>query len=193
MANDSRQQQGVSIPGKLPFDLQTGESVLVFARRHWIFIWPRVAFFLLVAAIPIALLWGLVTWLSDGGGIMTLATTAVSVVWLAFWAVRMYFLWYRYQNDIWVVTNQRVVDSSKRHWLHHQMSSADLIDVEDMRIIREGLLPTMLNFGDVQCQTAGVQQNFVLSRIPNPARVLTIVDAARDSARRELGRPMAQL
>ena len=55
------------------------------------------------------------------------------ILWALYWGVRAYFHWYRYQNDIWAVTNQRLVDSIKRNWFHHQMASADLVDVEDIR------------------------------------------------------------
>ena len=68
------------------------------------------------------------------------------------------------------------------------MASADLVDVEDMSVFREGLLPTIFNFGDVRCQTAGQVANFVLAGIPKPAEVLGLVDAARDTARRDLRR-----
>src|SRR5688500_9817166 len=106
-------------------------------------------------------------------------------VWALFWGVRAYFHWYRYQNDIWAVTNQRLVDSIKRHWFHHQMASADLVDVEDIRVVRDGFLQTVFKFGDVRCQTAGEVPNFVLDGIPDPSQVLAVVDSARDAARRE--------
>ena len=66
------------------------------------------------------------------------------------------------------------------------MASTDLVDVEDIAIQREGLLPTLFNFGNVQLQTAGVQANFVLSGIPKPSDVLGTIDGARDQARRDL-------
>jgi hypothetical protein len=104
--------------------------------------------------------------------------------------VRAYFIWYRYQNDIWVITNQRVVDSTRFHWFKRRLASADLVDVEDMNVVREGVLPTLFNFGDVRCQTAGEVPNFVVAGIPEPDKVLTAVDAARDVARRALSRPL---
>src|SRR5690606_33112858 len=110
----------------------------------------------------------------------------LAAMWAMFWAFRLYFTWYRYQNDMWIITNQRVVDSSRQHWFHHRMASTDLIDVEDIAIQREGVLATMFNFGSVQLQTAGVQANFVLSGIPKPSGVLGTIDGARDAARREL-------
>jgi hypothetical protein len=119
-------------------------------------------------------------------GLVGKGTALALILWAVYWAVRGYFHWYRYNNDIWAVTNQRLVDSIKRHWFHHQMASADLVDVEDIRVVRQGFLHTVFNFGDVQCQTAGTVPNFVLDGIPDPAKVMAVVDASRDAARRSL-------
>jgi hypothetical protein len=87
-------------------------------------------------------------------------------------------------NDEWVITNQRIVDSYKRHWFHQNLASADLINVQDMRVEKSGVMATIFNFGDLHCQTAGSRENFILADIPNPAKVLDLIDEARDQARR---------
>ncbi len=171
---------------KLPFQLQSDEQVLLFARRHWLYFYAQLALIALaglgVTVAAIILVASTFGFDGLGGRAVALALLA----WSVFWGVRAYFHWYRYQNDIWAVTNQRLVDSIKRHWFHHQMASADLVDVEDIRVVREGFLHTIFNFGDVRCQTAGEVPNFVLDGIPNPAGVMAVVDSARDAARRAL-------
>jgi len=171
---------------KLPFDLQSDEHIVVYARRHWLFFWGPLA--MMVIAGLVATIAAIFIVLATFGfdGLLGRGVAFVLLVWSVYWGVRSYFHWYRYQNDIWTVTNQRLVDSIKRHWFHHQMASADLVDVEDIRVVREGFLQTVFKFGDVRCQTAGEVPNFVLDGIPNPAAVMAIVDANRDAARRSL-------
>ncbi len=171
---------------KLPFALQPGETVLLFARRHWLYFYSRLALMVfagvvvsIAAVILVLQTFGFDGWLGRG-------TLLAIILWAGYWGVRAYLHWYRYNNDLWAVTDQRLVDSLKRHWFHHQMASADLVDVEDIRVVREGFLHTVFNFGDVRCQTAGELGNFVLAGIPNPVGVLAVVDNARDAARREL-------
>ncbi len=176
-----------SAPRKLPFALQPGETVLAFVRRHWLYFSLKMARNVFAGAGGAVVAIAAVAMTYGFRGLPGLLSGAVIAAWAAYWAVRGYFAWYRYQNDIWVVTNQRLVDSLKRHWFHHQMASTDLVDVEDLRVERQGVLPTVFDFGDVQCQTAGVVQNFVLRGIPQPARLLAVVDGARDAARRALG------
>jgi hypothetical protein len=169
-----------------PVELQPGEEVVLLSRRHWIVLYPWLAFDALVAVVPLAV----AIWLATkvDAGTVRLAILGLAVVWALVVAVRGYFRWYRYHHDVWLITNQRLIDSLRRNWFHHQVASADLVDIEDVSMQRDGVLQTMLNFGDLRVQTAGEQENFVLGNIHNPANVLTIVDRARDDARQDLGR-----
>lgn len=168
----------------LPFTLQPTELLVVTLRRHWLHLYPRLGLLILVALAPGLVLWLTTAMMPERQWAGHPVLVGVAVLWALLWLVRAYFLWYRYQHDIWVVTNQRIVDSLKRHWFHHEMSSADLIDIQDVSVAREGLLRTMFDFGDVRVQTAAQQAHFVLSAIPHPGQVLTTIDAERDRARR---------
>lgn len=171
---------------KPPVTLQDRETVILATRRHWLFLWPRTLGMLLAGLVPAAALVAGVAVVTGLGGMAGLVAGVVAAAWLLFWLARAYFNWYRYHNDIWVVTNQRLIDSLKRHWFHHDLASTDLVDVEDISVERRGIFATALNFGDVRCQTAGVQANFILAGVPRPTEVLSTIDASRDAARREL-------
>lgn len=173
---------------KLPFELQTDEKVLVFTRRHWVSIIPRLVADVLALIVPTVLVTWLVSATTGLGGMGAKVVAVLALGWAALLIIRGYFDWFRYQNDLWVVTNQRVIDSVKRNWFHHVMSSADLIDIQDISVDRNGLLATMFRFGDVRCQTAGEQPHFIFAGIANPGQMLEILDRARDAARKDLMR-----
>ncbi|MEX0750946.1 MAG: PH domain-containing protein, partial [Dehalococcoidia bacterium] len=64
------------------------------------------------------------------------------------------------------------------------LSTADLVNVQDMTVERSGLLQTTLNYGDIICQTASTSAgDFVLSGIPRPQEVQLLVDKERDRER----------
>jgi len=172
---------------KVPFQLQPTETVTMVLRRHWMHLYPRLALLVLIAVVPPIAIWAAVEAVADATGTARLVLALVGLAWACGWLVRAYLLWYRYENDVWVVTDQRLVDSLKRHWFHHRMASVDLVDIEDVAVVREGFLRTMFDFGDVQVQTAAQQPNFILSAIPRPSSVLTAIDAARDAARHAAG------
>ncbi|MCB9485982.1 MAG: hypothetical protein R3B97_14270 [Dehalococcoidia bacterium] len=175
---------------RIPFSLQDGEVVLLLVRRHWAYLTWGMFKLAVAALLPIALLLTVVSLTAGLGGRAGQVAGLLSAAWFVFWAVRSYFSWFRYNNDIWVITDQRIVDSTKRHWFHHSMASADLDDVEDIAIRKEGLFATAFNFGNVHLQTAGEQANFVLSGIPKPGDVLALIDKQRDVAKRRLRGPL---
>jgi hypothetical protein len=167
----------------LPFTLQGNEQVVQICRRHWWFLWPRTTLWILIALVPVGIVWwGLgATDLDDNLGTPALV---VSLLWLGFWGVRLFLNWYQYHNDIWVITNQRLVDSTRRHPFRHDMSTADLVNIQDMTIEKRGIVATMLNFGDVICQTAGIGNQFCISKVPRPDEIQHLVDQERDRERK---------
>ncbi|HEY8489898.1 MAG TPA: hypothetical protein VIO14_02795 [Dehalococcoidia bacterium] len=167
---------------RLPYPLQEGETVVGFRRRHWLSLYPRLAaLILLTVAGPVAA--AVLTLRLDLPRTAELAAWAVAALWAAYWGFRAVLAKYRYDNDLWVVTNQRLIDSTKRHWFDLRVSTADLVDVEDMSIQRSGVLATLLDYGDIVCQTAGTVQNFAIRGIPDPRGFHALVDRTRDRAR----------
>ncbi len=185
MPDDTLDPQPPADNQKLPFELQNGESVVLFCRRHWVYFYTKIAGIVLALIVPTAAVVWLVHITAGLGGTVGKVALIIALVWVIFWAIRGYFTWYRYQNDVWVVTNQRIIDSTKYNWIKQRIASADLVDVEDINVVREGLFATMFNYGDLRVQTAGEVGNFVLGGIPAPSKVLGVVDSSRDAARRQ--------
>jgi len=169
---------------RVPFPMQQNEQVITICRRHWIYLWPHTIMLALWGIVPVAVIALLLSWTDTYDGIVAQIFWVVAAVWLLYWAVRIFLNWYRYRHDIWVITNQRIVDSLKNHPFHHKLSTADLVNVQDMTVERSGVLQTTLNYGDIICQTAGMSgAEFRLSGIPQPQEVQLLVDKERDRER----------
>ncbi|MGD9891722.1 MAG: hypothetical protein AB7R89_12490 [Dehalococcoidia bacterium] len=170
----------------LPIELQPHESVSLVARRHPVYMIAKLSGAAVAAVVPAVLLVWLISATSGFDGVAGVIAIVAAVVWILVWAVVAYVIWYKHQHDLWIVTNQRLLDVYRRNFFDQRVSSADLVNVQDISVEKNGVLATLFNFGDVRCQTAGAQGGFVLSGVPNPARVLTSLDAARDAARFQL-------
>lgn len=169
-------------PERFPFPLQPGEKILQVCRRHWWHLWPRSILwttFAVVPAIALVLVLGTAGIFDDLGIFIWI----VLAVWFGFWALRLFLNWYRYHNDIWVVTDQRIVDSFKPTPFRLRIATADLVNVQDMSIEKSGVIPSVLNFGDVVCQTAATGQQFRIAGVPQPEAVQVLVDKERDRER----------
>jgi hypothetical protein len=179
----SPEQKRAEDSSHLPFPLQDGENVLAIRRRHWIFLWPTIFGLALAAILPVLL----VRWLLDLIGLLDDVEQVfwiIAAIWLLFWGVRLALTYYRYRNDIWVITSQRLIDCRRRHPFDLTVSTADLVNVQDMSVARNGILATMLDYGDINCQTASVDaHDFKLSGIPNPRETQILVDRERDRER----------
>ena len=82
-----------------------------------------------------------------------------------------------------MITDQRIIDSFKPTPFQLRVGTADLVNIQDMTVEKSGIIPTILNFGDVVCQTAGTGQQFRIGGVPHPERVQLLVDKERDRER----------
>jgi hypothetical protein len=181
----SEDPQGEKTAG-FPFPIQAGENVIQVCRRHWLYLWPSVGLQALFAVVPLIVAAFL---LSAVGldGIVATVVWAVLAAHAAYRALLAFLTWYRYHNDIWVITNQRIIDSYKKHPFNLRIATTDLVNVQDMSVERDGMLRTMLDYGDIVCQTASEMQDFRLAGIPNPVAVQALVDRERDRERLKSG------
>ena len=169
----------------LPVNLQSGETVIRLVRRHPVYVILKT-----IATVVIALL---IFWLAgtirDFLGFQITSTIlniirAVVVIAAIFYFL---FIFYRYRNDIWLITNQRLIDSSKRTPFNHEVSSASLTNIQDINIVQSGFLDTVFKFGNLICQTAASGGAFELKGVPNPKDLLEVIDDARSKAKSKGG------
>ena len=177
-----------SFPGRtplvrLPFPLQEHEQILALFRRHWWFLWPQNIILALVAVVPVIA----IAWLLSEIGVLDdlgIFFWIVAALWLGYWAVRIFMNWYRYRHDIWVVTNQRIVDSYKAHPFSLRVATADLVNIQDMAVVKSGIVASILNFGDVLCETASADNvDFRITGVPHPESIQLLIDRERDRER----------
>lgn len=169
---------------RLPVELQSGEQVVLLVRRHWYFLALPLALTLLALLIPSVALLTVVS-RTDGPKAVDTVISVLVLAYVVVLTIRAYFVWYAWVHDVWVITNQRLVDGQKRHWFSESVATADLAQVQDIALVRHGFLATTFRFGDLRVQTAAELSEFLLHGIPKPQEVLSILDRTRDAARRE--------
>jgi len=159
-----------------PVQLQENESVVRVIRRH--------PFSLIGSIIAVGLLWiiGLFLWQwlrSVGGGMQLVADLLMSLgTVFAIGYVAIY--WYRYHNDLWIVTNQRLIDSTKTTPFNQEVKTANLANIQDINIRKHGIFQTIFEYGDVICQTASAAgRTFEFVGVAKPAEILDLIDDQR--------------
>lgn len=168
---------------KVPFPLQQNENVLRVVRRHWWFLWPYTLWLVIVAFAPVAIAYWFVDLIGLSGDLGWFFAVP-ALLWIGYWGIRALFNWYRYQNDIWVVTSQRLIDVFRTNPFNKRVTTADLVNIQDMRVERRGITATILGYSDLLCSTAGADSGtFNISGVAEAEDLQLIIDRERDRER----------
>jgi len=85
----------------------------------------------------------------------------------------MWFIWRAidWRNDLYVLTDDRVIDIEKVPFLYEHGREAGLDKIQDVRYWREGFIAIRLDFGNVRLETAGEIGEFTFDSVPHPREV----------------------
>lgn len=152
-------------------DLHPDERIVLVKRRHWLPIAGEGFSFLLAAILPwVAVLIGfkisfpafavlrdnlmLGLFLASGWGLL---------MWISF-----FISWTNYYLDVIAVTNQRIIDIEQIGLFARDVAELRIENIEDMKVEIIGIIPSLLNFGNVHIQSAGEAKEIFLKHIPDP-------------------------
>ncbi|MBI4023061.1 PH domain-containing protein [Candidatus Berkelbacteria bacterium] len=114
----------------------------------------------------------------------SLVTSLVVGLWLIIVPAIIAYAWYRWWNDLYLLTNERLIDIDQRTLFHRAVAEAPLEHVQDVSFETRGVLPTLLNFGTVLVQTASVTTEIDMVGVTDPQAVQQTILRAADQARR---------
>ena len=169
-------------PDGVKFETQESEEkVILFLRQHLIVFVPAVLILTLLLMAP-PILFPLL--LSALGNLPIQLPAGYALVGGIFWYLATFgfalvsFL--RWFFNIYIVTNERVVDIDFKFLLYKEFSEAKLSKIQDLTYKSGGVFAAFFNFGDVYVQTAGELPNFEFGSVPKPERVVeTIAEVSR--------------
>lgn len=80
--------------------------------------------------------------------------------------------------DIWVVTSQRIIDSTQNGFFNRTVSEISLGNIQDISTVVMGAIATTMNYGDLEVQSAGAEDHFKFRQVPDPQGVKDIITKA---------------
>lgn len=87
----------------------------------------------------------------------------------------LFLVWVDYYFDVWIVTDQRIVNIEQKGLFSRVVSELELEKIQDITTDVKGVIPTFLNYGDLQVQTAAEEERFQFHNIPDPYEVKNII------------------
>lgn len=162
------------------FELEPGEHVVREARKHWVLFCAELLPYAILMIIPFALpkllalappLTGATTFFNY----QTPLSRAVLGIWLLVTWTMAWSVFTRYFLNLWVLTNQRIVDIRQRGYFNREVSSLFLSRVQDVTTDVTGVLPSLLDIGTINVQSAGTVDEFHMRGIPRPEQMRDII------------------
>lgn len=170
--NDQKTHEGFSFHGQ-----EKSEFVRTATRNHWIALVP---IFSVTLLIQLALVGSIVFlfyqadlgWVSDTALVLSLGLVTL---------IHHYFFArvFKYYLGIMILTNYRIIDFRKTLFLYDDEEMVDLHEIQDISKIQEGLIPNLLNYGDLEITVTTPANPFHFRSLPNPEYYLTQINLAK--------------
>ncbi len=163
------------LPGRVRFETQeVREKVILLLRQHWI---TQVGWLVTAGAmvfLPISLIWvPLLDFMPGNFQFMAI------VMWYLLVIAFVYEKFITWFFHVFIVTDERIIDVDFYNLLYKAVSGAKIDNIEDVTYRQGGVVRAMFNFGDVEMQTAGEKKEFKIEDVPQPNRVVKILNELR--------------
>jgi uncharacterized membrane protein YdbT with pleckstrin-like domain len=89
--------------------------------------------------------------------------------------IYVFFIWIDYYFDVWVITSKRIVNIEQKGLFMRHLSELKMERIQDVTVEVNGVIPTVLNYGDVFVQTAGETERFAFRKVPTPYAVKDLI------------------
>ena len=157
---------------------QKDERLILFLRRHIIVLVGKWLMYLLLALVPVAIYFFLQNFqhqIINNKNIYPFLFLLASVYYL-YTAMFLFSAFIDYYLDVWIVTDQRIVNIEQRGLFNREIAEQDLDRIQDVSGLQKGVLQTFFSFGDVHIQTAGEVQKFIFRQVANPFEVVRVIN-----------------
>jgi len=169
-------------------DLEPGENLIFTRRRHIInlvpFAFAEIVVLLIVSYVsgwafvnsshlPVYISAGTISLVLSIVGLLTLAIFGLSI---------MIFI----QNRI-ILTDRHYIQIDQIGLFNRTVKKLHLDEIQDVRGTRKGVLATLLNFGEIEVETAGAQDNFIFKPLADPLNTAEEINECRQHYVKEAG------
>ena len=165
------------------------EKIEYLLRRHPITFVPQILLFFLLMAIPFVvylLINNLYPTLLDQ--MNSKIAFPLGVLLASIYYLGLYLFFYsqfiEFYLDMWVVTNDRIVDVEQKGLFSRTISELDLYRVQDVTVDMNGIFPSLFKYGHVKVKTASQNLGIVFHNVPNPNEIREALIQLSDADRK---------
>lgn len=155
---------------------QTGESIYLVVRQHWMILAKRLAIWaiLVLALILFKRFLPLLGTTILEGPVATVINMAIQM-YILFLVTSLFIIWVLYYLNMYIVTNERIVDVDQKGLFSHHVAELNMEKIEDVTSEVNGIFGHIFDYGSVFIQTAGTRERFDFQNVPNPGRITKLI------------------
>ncbi|MBU1085211.1 MAG: PH domain-containing protein [Candidatus Beckwithbacteria bacterium] len=170
--NGSKLKMFNILPRKVKFETQEAkEVILVLLRQHWMTQISWIVTAGVMVLMPISLVWiPIISFMPSNFQVMAV------MMWYLLTIAFVYEKFITWFYHVFIITDERVIDVDFYNLLYKEVSEAKIDNIEDVTYRQGGVARAMFNYGDVEMQTAGERQEFKIENVPEPHRVVKILN-----------------
>lgn len=172
--------------GKKYFDLiefDDNEELLLEVRKHWFGLFVIITTGTVISFTVLAIMFAAASsdFLTDLGleNSRSLVAFAGYVIFLLT-AVMTLISALLYRSNVIYITNEKIAQVLYISIFNRKVSQLNIGDVQDVTVSQKGILASTFNYGRLVVETAGEQQNYFFTYVPNPSNSAKVIIQAHE-------------
>ncbi|EKE06700.1 MAG: hypothetical protein ACD_18C00302G0006 [uncultured bacterium] len=149
------------------------EKVIFILHRHPFTFIPTLLLFIVLMLIPVALYFMLNSLFPQL--FIDITSNTLLILFASVYYLSTYLFFYGrfidFYLDMWIVTNDRIVDIEQHSLFHREITELDLYRIQDATASVKGFFATIFQFGNVDIKTASSNTKIIFQNIHNPNHV----------------------
>lgn len=168
-------------PADIRFEYQEDdENIILFLRQHWItnLGWILTAVFMIFLPLMVGFMHSYTLFqlpISIPVNIIQASLVLWYMIVLAY-ILEKFLNWY---YNIYIVTNQHIVDIDFHSLLSKQVIESKLADIQNVSTHMSGIFSSLFHYGDVKIRTSAEHQVFEFVAVPHPDIVADMIQDLR--------------
>lgn len=135
------------------------EKIVLVKKRHpWVFFKAGLIVLLVIILI-------LISFLIWGANSISVTVLVIGLVFLTLFLMGRFFV---YNNDLFILTNHRIINIDQSGFFTRRVSEAELENIQNVTYMIKGPIRSLLNFGDIEVSTAGNTPGLTFRNVENP-------------------------
>lgn len=171
--NSTRMFAIKDIPHKKP-----DEKIIIYVHPHWIHLLSAFGLFIIMSAIPVIIYLvsqSIFTALLENPIGYVVLILLLGIYYLAVLLITFNSILDRLL-DVCAVTNYRIIAIEQKGLFNRTFAEHLIERIQDVNSVKKGMLETFLNYGNVEIQTAGEEEHFILFDVRDPERIVQTIN-----------------